>query len=90
MITFDVPFLVLNRFYLCFGYKIGTDQVLFKTEESILLMFWLQNMYKSSILKPKNRFYLLFDYKVDINQVYLNRRTDWDPNPKVHRVVPVL
>ena len=53
-------------------------------------MFWLQNRYKSSILKPKNLFYLFFSYKLDINQVYLNLRIDWDPNPKVHRVVPVL
>ena len=53
-------------------------------------MFWLQNKYKSSILKLKNRFYLLFGYRVDINQIHLNQITDWDPNPKVHRVVLVL
>ena len=58
--------------------------------EPILFMFWLQNRYKSSILKPKNRFYLFFGYEVDINQVHLNLRTDWDPNPKVHQVVLVL
>ena len=58
--------------------------------ELILLMFWLQNRYKSGILKPKNRFYLCFGYKVNTNYVLLNQRTDWDPNLKVHRVVPVL
>ena len=58
--------------------------------QPIVFMFWLQNRYKSSILKPKNRFYLIFVYKVDINHVHLNRRTDWDPNPKVYRVIQVL
>ena len=34
--------------------------------EPTLFMFWLQNRYKSSILKPSNQFYLLFGYKVPI------------------------
>ena len=32
--------------------------------ESILLKFWLQNRYKSGILKLKNRFYSCFGYKI--------------------------
>ena len=32
----------------------------FLSFEPILFMFWLQNRYKSSILKPKNQFYLFF------------------------------
>ena len=58
--------------------------------ESILLKFWLQNRCKSGILKLKNQFYLCFGYKIGKNQVLLNRKTDWDPNPKVYWVVPVL
>ncbi|WZZ50399.1 hypothetical protein YC2023_050506 [Brassica napus] len=42
---------VLNRYA-----KLYTVQIkYFKPEEPILLMFWLQNGYKSSTLKPKNR-----------------------------------
>ena len=29
-------------------------------------------------------------FSCSVNQAHLNRRTDWDPNSKVHRVVPVL
>ena len=50
-------------------------------------MFWLQNKYQSGTLKPKNQFYLYFGYKVDTNKVLLNK-TYWDPNLKVHLVVP--
>ena len=66
MIMFDVFLLFMNRFYLCFDYKVGTNQVLLK-----------QGTYFTYVL-------------VSINQVILNRRIDWDLNPKVHRIVPVL
>ena len=33
---------------------------------------------------------LIFSYKIGKNQVLLNQKTDWDPNPKVYWVVPVL
>ena len=41
--------------------------------ELILLMFLLQNRYKSGTLQPKNRFYLCFGYKIGTNHVLLNR-----------------
>ena len=70
--------LILNDHVWCFFLLIF---------ESILLIFWLQNRYKSSTLKPKNWFYLCFGYKIGINQMFW---TDWDPKLKVHRVVMVL
>ena len=52
----------------------------------VLVTKWVQIKY----FKTEEPILLTFCYKVDINQVHLNRRTDWDPNPKVHQIVPVL
>ena len=83
-------FLSINN-YVYFSFDFEWSSLMF------LSYFWIDftyvlvtNRYKSRILKPKNRFYLYFGCKVDTNYVLLNQRTDWDPNPKVHRVVPVL
>ena len=83
-------FLSINNYvYLSFDFE-WSCLMSFLIFELILLMFWLQNRYKSCILKPKSRFYLCFGYKVVTHQVFVNRRTGWDPNPKLHRIVPVL
>jgi len=82
-------FLFISK-YVYFSFDFEWSRLMFLIFESILLKFWLQNRYKSGILKLKNRFYSCFGYKIGKNQVLLNRKTDWDPNPKVYWVVPVL
>ena len=55
MLIFYVLFLLLNRFYLCLGSK---QIMYFKTEEPILLMFWLQVVTNHVILDRRTRKYI--------------------------------
>ena len=63
LITMFTFCLILNDYIWCS----------FLIFELILLMFLLQNRYKSGTLQPKNRFYLCFGYKIGTNHVLLNR-----------------
>ena len=50
--------------------------------ESILLKFWLQNRYKSGILKLKNKVYSCFGYKIGKKSGTFKPKNRLGPEPE--------